>query len=238
MLLLVATLCLLSFSSCSNEDKDEDPNEPELPTSTIINGIDLSLLPGHYEFGGNIAPSFTLYSDGSCETYSTGASTNNDTGRWTYDRESKILVLLMDGSSNHTYTVKSLSETSITAEWSSVKYGNFTSTWERVALPEIDASLIPGYYGYIDGDDPNTGARLQLGQDGKVSYGYISYSYIYNRYKYETYVQGTWTYDETRRILELKGSEKRQWRIISVTPTSLEIADRFGQSTSIYTRIE
>lgn len=143
MLLLVATLPALTITSCGDDEKDE----PELPTPTIVNGIDLSLLPGYYAFDGNIAPGFSLYHDGTCETYSTGLSTTDEDGTWIYDKDAKILILQMRRGGSHTYTVKSLTETSITMEWSSVKYGNYTASWERVEIAkDIDTELIPGRY--------------------------------------------------------------------------------------------
>lgn len=232
----------LSVASCKDDSDDPtDPNEPDLPASTIVNGIDLSLLPGHYEFSGNIAPHFTLYSDGSCETYSSGTSTSDDTGKWTYDREGKILVLLMDRGVNHTYTVKSLSESSITAEWSSVKYGNYTATWTRTTLPEIDSSLLPGTYVY------NIGTTykyiLSLKQDGTAAWTHQSNYYgSYGHFTNDWTSNSTWEYDEMRRLIitgiETKPGESPRWRIKSLTSTTLELVARHGNEYSaIYTRI-
>lgn len=234
MMLLLITTFSLALVSCGDE-KDE----PEIPASTIVNGVDISLLPGDYVFGGNIAPHFSLYEDGSCETYSTGASTSHDTGSWTYDTESKILVLRMDRGVNHTYTVKSLSENSITAEWSSVKYGNFTSSWNRKDLAEmIDESLLPGKYTYSYSYSSQD--ILTLYKDGRAFSGHLDN----NSDRYTDYGNGTWTYDATRRLLEVDVRSNKYGtqigdsiRVKSLTPTSLVGGDVFyGHSTKIYTR--
>lgn len=132
MLLLITTFSL-TLASCGKDDEPSQPNGGS-NQSTIVNGIDVSLLPGHYYFSGNIAPHFDLYEDGTCRTWSTGLSTRDDEGTWIYDKESRILVLMMNSSSNKTYSILSLTKVSLTAEWSSVKYGNYTSTWERSEL--------------------------------------------------------------------------------------------------------
>ncbi len=64
----------------------------------------------------------------SCLLHYPSTYTSSD-GTWIYDEHSRILVLM--GSNTHTYTIKALTKVSLTAEWSSVKYGNFTATWTR-----------------------------------------------------------------------------------------------------------
>lgn len=187
MLVLVATLCMLSFVSCG-DDKDE----PELPVSTIVNGIDTSLIPGYYKFDGNIAPSFKLYHDGSCKTYSYGTASGGD-GTWTYDKESKILVLIMDGCPNHTYLVKSLTDKSISLEWSSVQYGNFTASWERSEI-KVEEEFLVAYYKHGSSDK-----RIRL-------YLYSDESCYYSTY-YRSNQYGTWTYDKKSRKLSLHITE-------------------------------
>lgn len=210
MSLLIATFCLLSFSSCG-DDKDE----PELPTSTIVNGIDISLLPGYYYFSGNIAPSFSLFHDGTCETYSTGLSTVDDYGNWTYDKENKILLLMMNSSANHTYTVKSLSDVAITMEWSSVKYGNFTSSWERTEIEkyDIDSTLLPGRYEIEDGNGNPYFFIIYEGLNNSGSCQIFRYGFEFatspigtdgeNTLKY--LYDGTWEYSKLANTLKIRG---------------------------------
>ena len=244
MSLLIAAFCMLSFSSCG-----DDNDEPKHSTSTIVNGIDISLLPGYYYFSGNIAPSFSLFHDGTCETYSTGLSTVDDTGKWTYDKENKILLLMMDSSSNHTYTVKSLSDIAITMEWSSVKYGNYTSTWERTEIENynIDASLLPGRY---EGEDGNGAPYFFIIYEGLNNSGSCQlYAYRYEfaksplgseadgKYDLSKLYNGTWKYSKLTNTLKIEvellpeyqsswGSTKRrsyEFKIKKIAKKNLEM---------------
>lgn len=196
MLLLFFTALTLVSVSCKENEKDE-PGIPSDNTSPIVSGSNTSLITAFFKAGGNITPSFALYPDGTCQTFATGTSTRDDSGTWVYDQESKVLVLLMKSSGNHTYTVKALTESTLTAEWSSVQYGNFTSTWERYAMGlvgQIDKSLLPGDYDYMYGTkDIN---YLNIYEDGKCFFRDSNYDY-----------NGTWSYDETKCTLSLKGSD-------------------------------
>ena len=145
----------------------------------------------------------------------------------------------MDRGVNHTYTVKSLSENSITAEWSSVKYGNFTSSWKRSVLAEmIDISLLPGRYTYSYSYSSQD--ILVLYEDGRAFSGHIDV----DNNKFRDSGNGTWTYDATRRLLMVDVCSDKYGtqigdsiRVKSLTPTSLVGGDVFyGHSTKIYTR--
>lgn len=119
-LLLMSLFCTpICFSSCSDGNSDS--------TLTIANGIDASLLPGHYEFGGNIRENFTLYKDGTC-IY------GDQEGVWQYNEHSCVLVMNLTDASISAYTIKLLTNESFAAEWSSVKYGTIISSWKRTAL--------------------------------------------------------------------------------------------------------
>lgn len=120
-MLFVAVLTgLVCFTSCGDDDENKDV--------TIANGIDVALLPGQYSFNGNIAPSFTLYKDGTCDI--NGNSSSKE--KWQYEKSNKILLV-----GTHVYTVKMLTKDKLVAEWSSVKYGISTTSWERTELPVI-----------------------------------------------------------------------------------------------------
>lgn len=118
ILMIVTVLMTVScFVSCGSDD-DNETNE-----SNISDGIDYALLPGHYEFNGNIAPSFTLYEDGTCEY-------NSKKANWSYNKTTN--VLLMDVN---VYTILMLTKDNLVAKWTSVKYGTNTSSWVRSELP-------------------------------------------------------------------------------------------------------
>lgn len=102
------------FSSCSS---DEDNND-----ASVVDGIDTSLLPGIYDFNGNIAPDFTLYKDGTCDV----DGNTSTKGKWTYNKSTHVLLV-----DTHVYTIKLLTKESLVAEWTSVKYGTSVSSWER-----------------------------------------------------------------------------------------------------------
>lgn len=120
VLFLTICLCFPAFlSSCNDDNSDSTPS--------IINGINSNLLPGHYEFSGNIRESFTLYKDGTCMY-------GNEEGIWQYNEQTNVLVINLTNGGASAYTIKLLTEETLTAEWSSVKYGIMTSSWKRTVL--------------------------------------------------------------------------------------------------------
>lgn len=151
---------LLSFFSCSKDDEEVDQkketeinngssNDPVGNTTEKIKNRDLL---GYWEFSGNIASSFCLFSDGTGYLYQI-SSTNYSNITWAYDTENKILAF----SSGDTFIIKLLTSTMLSAEWSSVQYGRRVDTWTKNAIytNEIDVlweKLIKGTWKCIKGN--------------------------------------------------------------------------------------
>ena len=116
-------ICLCTgFISCGGDDDDSIDNAS---SSGVINGIDPKLFIGHWSFNGNIAPSFTLYSDGTCDVEL--VSGYDTKGTWAFNSQTNVLAL----STGFTGTVKVLTAEVLSIEWTSVKYGTMVSTWNK-----------------------------------------------------------------------------------------------------------
>lgn len=128
LLFIIGTvICVVSCGS--GEDINNEANEEN---DVIVDGIDVSLLRGSYEFNGNIAPSFILYKDGTCEIMTpTAKGTITEAGEWSYQKQTRVLKV-----GTYIYTIQMLTTESLVAEWSSIEYEEFTSSWKRSELAE------------------------------------------------------------------------------------------------------
>lgn len=145
MLVLVLSTTVI-LNSCGKDSEDGNNNDDH--PSTIVDGIDSSLIPGVYEFNGNIAPSFSLFKDGTCEIRSNGHSSSITPGKWTYEKNTHVLLV-----GTYVYTIKMLTKESLVAEWTSVKYGTSVSSWVRTNLPSEGTSDSENEVSKINGHD-------------------------------------------------------------------------------------
>lgn len=169
MLVLVIST-VLAFSSC-NKDDDGINSDENNGGSTIVDGIDTSLIPGMYDFNGNIAPSFILYKDGTCKIESNGLSGSITKDKWTYEKTTHVLLV-----GTHVYTIKLLTSEKLVAEWTSVKYGTSVSSWNRSSLPEDSNSGNSQNYEngheYVDLGLSVKWATVNIGANKPENYGW------------------------------------------------------------------
>lgn len=157
MMLVLVLGSTTTFTSCGDDDKDDSVVNPSTP---IVDGINPALIPGEYEFNGNIAPSFTLFKDGTCDI-----STTSTKAKWTYEKTTHTLLV-----GSHVYIIKLLTEESLVAEWTSVKYGTSVSSWNRKPLPE-DVKHIENGHEYVDLGLSVKWATMNIGAKKPEDYG-------------------------------------------------------------------
>lgn len=163
MVMLLALGTAIAFSSCSKDSEEENDNKSD-HSSTIVDGIDISLIPGIYEFNGNIAPSFELYKDGSCEIHNNGLSGSITYEKWSYDKTTHVLLV-----GTHVYTIKLLTENSFAAEWTSVNYGVLLSSWIR---KDLSVKYMKEGHELVDLGLSVKWATMNIGADKPEDYGW------------------------------------------------------------------
>lgn len=163
MMLTLVLGTAVAFTSCGDDDKDEVNNTIIIPQDPIVDGINAALIPGMYEFNGNIAPSFILYRDGTCDIQNNGLSGDITKDKWSYEKTTHILMV-----GTHVYNVKLLTKDKLAAEWTSVKYGTSLSSWKRTELPKEGD---PNGHEYVDLGLSVKWATCNIGASSPSHYG-------------------------------------------------------------------